>query len=127
VRDRGGLIYTARDLRGLEGPAQLAPVLDAIRTRLASGRSPAVYLSLDIDCLDPGLRAGHRHAEPGGLTTAQVLSVLEELADLRFVGMDCRRGRAALRPRRMTSYAAPASSGPTSAAAIAARRARRAR
>ena len=27
--------------------------------------------------------------QPGGLSTAQVLSILEELADLRFVGMDC--------------------------------------
>ena len=89
VRDQGGQIFTARELRGLESPAQLAPVLAAIRSRLAAHGNPAVYLSLDIDCLDPAFAPGTGTPEPGGLTTNQVLSVLEELADLPFVGMDC--------------------------------------
>ena len=41
VRDQGGLIFTARDLRGLESPAQLAPVLDAMRAAPARARPPA--------------------------------------------------------------------------------------
>ena len=106
VRDRGGLIYTARDLRGLEGPVQLAPVLDAIRTRLAAAAHPPVYLSLDIDCLDPAFAPGTGTPEPGGLTTAQVLSVLEELADLRFVGMDCVEVAPPYDHAELTSYAA---------------------
>jgi agmatinase len=89
VRDRGGRIFTARDLRGLDGPAQLAPVLSAIRERLAAHGHPPVYLSLDIDCLDPAFAPGTGTPEPGGMTSNQVLSVLEELADLPFVGMDC--------------------------------------
>lgn len=89
VRDQGGQIFTARDLRGLESPAQLAPVLNAIRNRLAQHGHPPVYLSLDIDCLDPAFAPGTGTPEPGGLSTNQVLSVLEELADLPFVGMDC--------------------------------------
>jgi agmatinase len=89
VADRGGQIFTARALRGQESPAQLAPVLDAIRTRLAQHGNPPVYLSLDIDCLDPAFAPGTGTPEPGGLTSAQVLTVLEELADLPFVGMDC--------------------------------------
>ena len=48
-----------------------------------------VYLSLDIDCLDPAFAPGTGTPEPGGMSTNQVLSVLEELADLNFVGMDC--------------------------------------
>ena len=89
VSDRGGQIFTARSLRGLESPAQLAPVLAAIRERLARHGHPPVYLSLDIDCLDPAYAPGTGTPEPGGLSTNQVLTLLEELADLPFVGMDC--------------------------------------
>ena len=89
VRDQGGLIFTARDLRGLDSPAQLAPVLGAIRDRLAAHGHPPVYLSLDIDCLDPAFAPGTGTPEPGGMSTNQVLSVLEELADLPLIGMDC--------------------------------------
>ena len=90
VRDQGGQIFTARDLRGLESPGQLAPVLDVICKRLAAHGNPPVYLSLDIDCLDPAFAPGTGTPEPGGLSTRQVLTVLEELCTvLPFVGMDC--------------------------------------
>jgi agmatinase len=89
VRERGGQIFGARDLRGLVSAAQLAPVLQAIRSRLAEHGHPPLYLSLDIDCLDPAYAPGTGTPEPGGLSTAQVLTILEELADLHFVGMDC--------------------------------------
>jgi agmatinase len=89
VRERGGQIFTARDLRGLVSPQQLAPVLQAVRQRLAEHGHPPVYLSLDIDCLDPAFAPGTGTPEPGGLSTAQVLTLLEEWADLPFVGMDC--------------------------------------
>ncbi len=89
VNERGGQIFTARDLRGLESPAQLAPVCEAIRSRLARHGHPPLYLSLDIDCLDPAFAPGTGTPEPGGLSTAQVLTLLEELAPLPWVGMDC--------------------------------------
>ncbi len=88
VADRGGLIYTARDLRGLENAGQLAPVLQAVRSRLAAAGEVPVYLSLDIDCLDPAFAPGTGTPEPGGLTTSQVLTLLEEWDDLNWVGMD---------------------------------------
>jgi len=89
VRDQGGLVFTGRALRGLESPAQLADVLSTIRARLAAHGRPPVYLSLDIDCLDPAFAPGTGTPEPGGMTTNQVLTLLEELADLQWVGMDC--------------------------------------
>ena len=89
VSDQGGLIHTARNLRGLESAHQLAAVFGGIRSRLAAHGQPPVYLSLDIDCLDPAFAPGTGTPEPGGLTTNQVLSMLEELVDLPFVGMDC--------------------------------------
>jgi agmatinase len=106
VRDQGGLIHTARDLRGLESPTQLAGVFGGIRSRLAQHGHPPVYLSLDIDCLDPAFAPGTGTPEPGGLTTNQVLSVLEELADLPFVGMDCVEVAPAYDHAELTSNAA---------------------
>ena len=89
VSSRGGQIFTARSLRGRESPEQLALVLAGVRERLALHGHPPVYLSLDIDCLDPAYAPGTGTPEPGGLSTNQVLTLLEELADLPFVGMDC--------------------------------------
>lgn len=106
VRDQGGQIFTARELRGLDGAVQMQPVLSAIRSRLSRHDNPPVYLSLDIDCLDPAFAPGTGTPEPGGLTTTQVLTVLEELADLPFVGMDCVEVSPPYDHAELTSYAA---------------------
>ncbi|MDG5974127.1 agmatinase [Hydrogenophaga taeniospiralis CCUG 15921] len=85
VADQGGQIFTARALRGLDG-AGLRPTIDAIRARI--GQRPC-YLTLDIDVLDPAFAPGTGTPEPGGLSSSQVLSFIEELADLNWIGMDC--------------------------------------
>jgi len=89
VAAAGGRIYTARELRGREHAEQLAGMLGDIRVRMARAGHPPVYLTLDIDCLDPAFAPGTGTPEPGGLTTSQVLTLLEELADLPWCGMDC--------------------------------------
>jgi len=89
VNTRGGRVYTARELRGLASPDQLSPVLAHVRERQAAHGHPPLYLSLDIDCLDPAFAPGTGTPEPGGLSTTQVLSLLELLSELEFVGMDC--------------------------------------
>jgi agmatinase len=85
VQDQGGMIFTARQLRGLDGAA-LQPVVQSIAQRL--GQRPC-YLTLDIDCLDPAFAPGTGTPEPGGLSSSQVLTLLESLAGLNMVGMDC--------------------------------------
>ena len=89
VNTMGGRIFTARELRGLESAQQLAPILDEIRARMTKVGNPPVYLTLDIDCLDPAFAPGTGTPEPGGMSSAQVLSFIEELADLNWIGMDC--------------------------------------
>lgn len=89
VNTVGGRVFTARELRGLESPQQLAPILEEIRARMAHAGNPMVYLTLDIDCLDPAFAPGTGTPEPGGMTSAQVLSIIEELVDLNWIGMDC--------------------------------------
>lgn len=106
VRDRGGIIHTARDLRGLESPAQLRPLVAELRERLGAHGHPPLYLSLDIDCLDPAFAPGTGTPEPGGMSTNQVLSLLEELAGLPFVGMDCVEVAPPYDHAELTSYAA---------------------
>jgi len=106
VRDQGGLIHTARGLRGLESPAQLASLLAPWRERLRAHGNPPLYLSLDIDCLDPAFAPGTGTPEPGGLSTNQVLGILEEVADLPWAGMDCVEVSPPYDHADLTSYAA---------------------
>ncbi|MBN8486393.1 MAG: agmatinase [Burkholderiales bacterium] len=89
VRAQGGQIFTARDLRGLDGPTGLAPILAAITQRWQMQGRPPLYLSLDIDCLDPAFAPGTGTPEPGGLSSSQLLTLIEEMSSLPFVGMDC--------------------------------------
>ena len=106
VRDCGGAIHTARDLRGRESAEQLAPVLADLRARLARHDHPPLYISLDIDCLDPAFAPGTGTPEPGGLTTNQVLTLLEGAAILPCVGMDCVEVAPAYDHAELTSNAA---------------------
>ena len=102
VRDQGGLIFDARSLRGCDG-AGLTPVVAQIRERI--GNRPC-YLTLDIDCLDPAFAPGTGTPEPGGLTSSQVLTLLEELSGLNMVGMDCVEVAPAYDHAELTSTAA---------------------
>ncbi|HEY9028276.1 MAG TPA: arginase family protein, partial [Burkholderiaceae bacterium] len=104
--DQGGLIFTARDLRGLASPAQLAPVVQQVRERWEAHGRPPLYLSFDIDCLDPAFAPGTGTPEPGGLSTAQAFTLLEELAALPCVGMDCVEVAPAFDQAELTSLAA---------------------
>ena len=57
----------------------------AIKKRV--GKAP-VYLSFDIDFLDPAFAPGTGTPVAGGPATWQALEILRGLADLNFVGMD---------------------------------------
>lgn len=102
VQDQGGLIYTARQMRGLDGVG-LQPLIDQILERL--GNRPC-YLTLDIDCLDPAFAPGTGTPEPGGMSSSQVLTFLEALAPLNMVGMDCVEVAPAYDHAELTSNAA---------------------
>ena len=57
------------------------------RIRARVGDSP-VYVSIDIDVLDPAHAPGTGTPEPGGLTTREVMLILRGLAGLPLVGAD---------------------------------------
>ncbi len=47
-----------------------------------------VYLTFDIDCLDPAHAPGTGTPVPGGLTSLMALEIIRGLGDLKYVGMD---------------------------------------
>ena len=52
-------------------------------------RFSKVYITLDIDCLDPAYAAGTGTPQFGGLTARQLLDLLKGLFDgLNIIGMD---------------------------------------
>ena len=57
----------------------------AIRER--AGDNP-LYLSIDIDVLDPAHAPGTGTPEAGGLTSRELLGILRGLAGMRLVGAD---------------------------------------
>jgi len=60
-------------------------IVERVRARL--GARP-VYVSLDIDVLDPAFAPGTGTPEAGGLSSAQLLDVLRGLSGLNVVGAD---------------------------------------
>jgi guanidinobutyrase len=80
-RDQGWTVVQAEDC----WYRSLAPLMDDIRTRI--GDAP-VYLSFDIDSLDPAFAPGTGTVEPGGLTTWQALEIVRGCWGLNLVGCD---------------------------------------
>ncbi len=63
-------------------PRQIAAkIRDVVRER-------PVYLTFDIDCLDPAFAPGTGTPVPGGLSTHQARAILWELVGLNFTGFD---------------------------------------
>lgn len=61
--------------------------MDALADELRSAEVP-VYLSLDLDVLDPSVFPGTGTPEPGGVTFLELLDGLMKLQDLNIVGYD---------------------------------------
>lgn len=81
TRDRGVVMLMAQDVHE-QGPATIAQ-----RIRQVIGDAP-VYLSFDIDVLDPAFAPGTGTPEIGGLASWQAQSIMRRLDGLQFVGMD---------------------------------------
>ena len=73
----------------LDGPWVHEHGIDAVvrETRKVIGDKP-VYLTFDIDCLDPSYAPGTGTPVCGGLTTHQAMSIIRGLMGINLVGMD---------------------------------------
>ncbi|MDP9844611.1 agmatinase [Streptosporangium lutulentum] len=85
------------DLIGPRGVAER--VLDRVR-------DAQVYLSIDIDVLDPAFAPGTGTPESGGMSSRELLSVLRGLAGLNIVGADVVEVAPAYDHAEITSVAA---------------------
>jgi agmatinase len=92
-----GSLYSADDLRqdsGLGFDVISAPEVDYLAVRGMVERvadrvaDRAVYVSVDIDVLDPAHAPGTGTPEAGGLTSRELLSVLRSFAALNLIGAD---------------------------------------
>jgi guanidinobutyrase len=63
----------------------LGPLMEEVRAQLGSG---LVYVSFDIDSLDPAFAPGTGTPEIGGLTTIQAIEILRGCRGLNLVGGD---------------------------------------
>jgi agmatinase len=74
-------IITARELDklGTQG------VIDRLRDRVAGSK---VYISVDIDVLDPSYAPATGTAEVGGWTTRELLTILDGLEGIELIGAD---------------------------------------
>ncbi len=61
-------------------------VVERIMRRI--GTDAPVYLSVDIDVLDPGLAPGTGTPEPGGWTSRELIRILRGVEALNVVGAD---------------------------------------
>ena len=64
----------------------LAPLMDEVRANI--GSDMPVYLSFDIDGLDPSVAPGTGTPEPAGLTASQGLEVIRGLSGCNLIGAD---------------------------------------
>ncbi|KAL6247366.1 hypothetical protein RBB50_005712 [Rhinocladiella similis] len=61
-------------------------IIELIMERM--GTDTPVYLSVDIDVIDPGLAPGTGTPEPGGWTTRELIAILRGIEGLNVVGAD---------------------------------------
>jgi len=74
-------ITTARDIDKIG----VAGIIEKLKARVGESN---VYISVDIDVLDPAYAPGTGTAEVGGWTTRELLSILDGLEGLKVIGAD---------------------------------------
>lgn len=100
LKNREANIYTAREVsrRGVQQVAQ------EICNKL--GQVKYVYLTLDIDFLEPGLAPGTGTPKAGGFTSREMLEFLRIFAHLPLIGMDVVEVAPPLDNADVTAFAA---------------------
>jgi agmatinase len=74
--------FSADDMDDLGTAGIISGILSAL------GTEEPVYLSVDIDVLDPAFAPGTGTPEPGGWTTRELIRVLRGIEGLNLVGAD---------------------------------------
>jgi arginase len=81
---------------------EVIPMQDWHDTRVLAFSDP-VYVSIDLDALDPAFAPGVAHREPGGLTSRQVIGIIQRVRG-RIIGADVVECTPANDPAGITSW-----------------------
>ena len=93
-------VFTAADVAEIG----MKSVMTDVRKILS--RCDAVHVSLDIDCLDPAIAPGTGIPEFGGLSSRDVLTLIQSLHGLPLAGLDVVEVAPPLDPSEATVFAA---------------------
>jgi len=93
---------TREEMRAARALGSLSEVGDTLRR--AAGRP--VYLTVDLDILDPAIAPGVGAPEPGGLTFDECITLISELSSLRVIGFDVVELSPPYDPTQQSSMAA---------------------
>lgn len=98
IRERGITLFSAPEVRRQGLPAVIQKAIEHLRERCAS-----VYISFDIDCIDPAHVAGTGTPSVGGLRAEEMIAVMRDLSELPVVGFDLTEVNPTLDPSGLTS------------------------
>jgi agmatinase len=87
-------------------PAFAVHPMDAVRTILPELRGHPVYVTIDVDVLDPAEAPGTGSPEPGGLRVPELIDVIRMLGGCRVIGGDLVEVAHAWDPTGRTGIAA---------------------
>lgn len=79
---QGWIRFSADDIDDMGFAAMAQKIVSHV------GTDTPVYLSIDIDVIDPGMAPGTGTPEPGGWTTRELIRVLRGIETLNVVGAD---------------------------------------
>jgi len=79
---QGWVRISSDDIDDIGTKGIISMIMDRVGTEMP------VYLSIDIDVLDPGLAPGTGTPEPGGWTTRELIRILRGIEGLNVVGAD---------------------------------------
>ncbi len=100
IKDKDFSIINAHDFNRIG----VSSVVDKVKKRMQSFNK--IYLTVDIDCLDPAYAAGTGTPQFGGMTSRQLLNLLKGLFDLPIIGFDVVEVAPSLDPSLTSVFAA---------------------
>lgn len=98
-KDLGFEVITTQEIRDIG----LKEVVDRIHDRI---RETKVFVSFDIDCVDPAFAPGTGTPEVGGFTSSDAMDLVRGLKGLNFVGFDLVEVLPAYDPSEITALLA---------------------
>jgi len=87
-------------------PAHLIPPVEAVRSLLPELQAHPLYVTIDVDVLDPSEAPGTGAPEPCGITAAELVEIVRLLAPCRVVGTDLMEVAQAWDPSGRTAITA---------------------